>query len=43
MPYRARGKKVYVKKGGKWVVLKVHSTPEKAKAHATALNINVRK
>jgi len=37
MPYRARGKVVYVKRGARWVQLKVHPTAAKAKA----LNINV--
>ena len=41
MPYRARGKIVYVKRGARWVQLKVHPTAAKAKAHAAALNINV--
>jgi len=42
LPFRARGKIVYIKRGDKWVVLKVHPTAEKAKRHAKALNANVR-
>jgi hypothetical protein len=41
MPYIAKGLWVMVKRGGRWVRLKKHSTPQKAKAHASALNINV--
>ncbi len=42
MPYRARGRVVQVLRNGRWVTLKVHPTPEKARRHAAALNINVR-
>lgn len=42
MPYKRVGKKVFVQKGGKWVLLKEHPTVSKAKKHLTALNINVR-
>jgi hypothetical protein len=41
MPYKVEGKTVYVKKGGKWQVLKKHPSEAKAQAHLTALNINV--
>ena len=41
MPYKVSGKTVYVKRGGKWVVKKTHSTPAKALAHYRALLINV--
>jgi hypothetical protein len=42
MPYRARGKRVYVYKGGRWRLLKVHRTAEQARRHAAALNIHVK-
>jgi hypothetical protein len=42
MPYRSKGRRVYVKRGGKWVLLKVHRSEAEARAHAAALNINVR-
>lgn len=42
MPYKAKGKVVYVKRGGRWVALKTHPTVRAAKAHLAALNINVR-
>jgi hypothetical protein len=41
MPYKASGKRVMVKRGGKWVTLKTHKTEGQAKAHAAALNANV--
>lgn len=41
MPYKASGTRVLVKRGNRWVVLKVHPTAEKAKRHARALNANV--
>jgi hypothetical protein len=41
MPYKSSGKRVYVKKGGKWKLLKQHGTPGDARKHAQALNINV--
>ena len=41
MPYKAVGNKVMVKRLGRWVLLKKHPTPARAKAHAVALNINV--
>lgn len=43
MPYKRVGKTVYVKKSGKWRVLKVHESTAKALAHLRALNINVSK
>lgn len=43
MPYKAEGKWVYKKNSrGKWVPFKLHDTPEKARRHARALNINVK-
>lgn len=42
MPYKVKGKTVYVKRGARWVSLKTHKTARAAKAHLTALNINVR-
>jgi hypothetical protein len=42
MPYKVRGRTVYVqKRNGKWVILKRHATAKKAKAHAYALKKNV--
>lgn len=43
MPYRARGVWVLVYKNGRWVPFKRHPSPEKAKAHAAALNIHAHK
>ena len=43
VPYKAVGAKVFVKKGGKWELLKEHATPEKARRHAVALNMNTHK
>jgi len=43
MPYKIKGNAVYVKRGSKWRLLKVHKSREKALAHLRALNINVRK
>lgn len=46
MPYKYGTKNgkpaVYVKKNGKWVVLKVHISKAKALAHLSALKFNVR-
>lgn len=42
MPYKAKSNWVLVKKAGRWVKFKKHETPKKAKAHATALNTNIR-
>jgi len=42
MPYKREGKTVYVKKGGKWQVLKTHETAAKAEAHRRALEANVK-
>lgn len=42
MPYRAIGNRVYVKRGNRWVLLKSHSGPLKARRHAAALNANVK-
>ena len=41
MPYKCTGRTVYVQKDGKWKVLKMHQTPEKAQAHLAALEANV--
>jgi hypothetical protein len=41
MPYKSSGKRVYVKRGGKWKLLKQHGTPGQARSHVAALNINV--
>ena len=41
MPYKASGKFVMVRRGGKWVVLKKHPSDQAANAHAAALNANV--
>jgi hypothetical protein len=43
MPYKAVGSRVYVKRRGKWVLMKTHPDARHAKAHAAALNINVHK
>jgi len=46
MPYRLNPKnkkQVQQKKGSAWVTLKTHPTASKARAHLTALNINVKK
>ncbi len=43
MPYKRVGKTVYIKKSGKWHVLKTHPSTEKAISHLKALNINVMK
>lgn len=42
MPYNASGRRVMVKRGGRWVVLKRYPTAAKAKRHAKALNANIR-
>ena len=42
MPWRRRGKTVYVKKGGKWKKLKAHPSVAKAEAHKRALYSNVK-
>ena len=42
MPYKATGKTVLVKRRGRWVVLKRHKSEKGARAHAAALNRNVR-
>ena len=42
MPYKSSGVWVYVKRGGKWVRHKKHKTKAEAKAHAAALNANVK-
>lgn len=46
MPYKFQGSRVFVKKEGKWKLLKAYpNTPagrEKAKKYAAALNANVK-
>lgn len=42
MPYRRKGKRVQVKRNGKWVTLKTHVSVEKAKRHERALRANVK-
>ena len=42
MPYKIKGSSVYVKKKGRWVLLKKHPNRKKALAHFRALKINVR-
>ena len=45
MPFRLNPKnkkQVQVKRGVRWVRLKTHPSLKKARAHLTALNINVR-
>ena len=42
MPYKVVGKTVQVKKDGKWKKLKTHTSAAKAKAHKTALQMNVK-
>jgi len=41
MPYKRRGRTVYVKRGDRWLKLKTHSTVAKAMAHLKALYANV--
>lgn len=44
MPYRlnpSNRRQVQVKRSGRWVVVKTHSTVPDAEAHLAALNINV--
>lgn len=43
VPYKAVGAKVFVKRNGKWELLKEHSSPEKARRHAVALNISTKR
>lgn len=42
MPYKVKGNTVYVKRGNSWKKLKTHTSAAKAKAHANALNANVK-
>lgn len=45
MPYRINpknGKEVQIKKGNRWVRKKLHPNAAKARAHLTALKINVK-
>jgi len=44
LPYKLSGNglSVFVKRKGKWVLLKKHATKEKALAHFRALKINVK-
>lgn len=41
MPYKASGRVVLVKRGGRWVRFKVHDTEAAAERHARALNANM--
>lgn len=41
MPYKVKGRTVYVKRGGRWQKLKTHPSIEKAKEHLRALYANV--
>lgn len=38
MPYKRKGKKIYVKKGGKWRLKITHKSVQEAKAHLYMLN-----
>lgn len=42
MPYKSSGKRVLVKRKGKWVPHKTHPSEAAARKHASALNANVR-
>lgn len=42
MPYKRVGRKVLVKRGKRWIVLKTHRSVTAATKHLQALNINVR-
>ena len=42
MPYKVIGNSVYVHKGGKWKLLKEHTSALKADAHRRALEANVK-
>jgi hypothetical protein len=42
MPYKRKGRVVYVKKAGRWKILKRHPSVKKAEAHRKALEANVR-
>ncbi len=42
MPYKVRGKTVYVKKAGRWKALKAHTSARAARAHVKALYANVK-
>jgi len=42
MPYKRKGRKVYVKRGGRWVLLKTMESVRKAEKYLQALRINVR-
>lgn len=42
MPYKLNGSTVMVKRAGKWVVLKKHTSRAKALAHLRALKANVK-
>jgi len=41
MPYRRQGKKVQIKKLGRWETLKRHESVQRAEEHLAALRINV--
>jgi hypothetical protein len=40
MPWKRRGKRIFVKKGDEWKLLKEHPTAEKAQNHLEALYAN---
>tara|TARA_Y100000310_G_scaffold238628_1_gene242088 strand:+ start:848 stop:985 length:138 start_codon:yes stop_codon:yes gene_type:complete len=42
MPYKRRGRTVWVKKDGKWQIFKAHASAEKAEAYRKALEANVK-
>ena len=42
MPYKASARWVLIKRKGRWVLFKKHPSEKAAKAHARALNANVR-
>lgn len=41
MPYKRKGKKIYVKKDGKWKLLKNHKSKKDARAHIWMLRKKV--
>lgn len=42
MPYKRVGRKVLIKRGMRWVILKTHRSVTAALKHLQTLNINVR-
>lgn len=43
MPYKARGRRVYVKKMGRWLPFRTTSSDKRARKMAAAMNINTHK